>query len=279
MSKALIPHLGVLILWRGWQLCAFLYFTSAAISFSSFFAADECWWRGRQWQTGVALVVGGREQHPGLSCPPRHLLDSQTPIRECGPAWGSMFIKRSRPVLLWPNTNPWNVEHLVGLCKLLLKFLSISISRLRHTDSESIIIILKRSNASWNIETEKFQCCARSSLSYSYVCFRCSQDPPRHTSSGYLCNAFHQEDLRQDGAKKDFQPAPVRCKMDLWPKFLHWFLPLKNSQDSDTCAPVQVEANMQNRNVSKQTHIRLLRRFPPVCYFVTDFRWTTQATN
>ena len=69
MSKALIPHLGVLILWRGWQLCAFLYFTSAAISFSSFFAADECWWRGRQWQTGVALVVGGREQ-PILPPPP-----------------------------------------------------------------------------------------------------------------------------------------------------------------------------------------------------------------
>ena len=139
--------------------------------------------------------------------------------------------------------------------------------RINHYNSEEVERQLKY----WK---NRFQCCARSSLSYSDVCFRCSQDPPGHTSSGYLCNAFHQEDLRQDGAKKDFQPAPVQCRMDLWPKFLHWFLLLKNSQDSDTCAPVQVEANMQNRNVSKQTHIRLLRRFPPVCYFVTDFRWT-----
>ena len=142
--------------------------------------------------------------------------------------------------------------------------------RINHYNSEEVERQLKYWD--WKI---RLQSSARSSLSYSYVCFRCSQDPPGHTSSGYLCNAFHQEDLRQDGAKKDFQPAPVRCKMDLWPKFLHWFLLLKNSQDSDTCAPVQMEANMQNRNVSKQTHIRLLRRFPPVCYFVTDFRWTT----
>ena len=28
-----------------------------------FFSADGCWWRGRQWQTGVALVLGGRRAY------------------------------------------------------------------------------------------------------------------------------------------------------------------------------------------------------------------------
>ena len=103
----------------------------------------------------------------------------------------------------------------------------------------------------------------------------CASDVPRTRPGTHRLDIFAMLSIRKIydrmGAKKDFQPAPVQCRMDLWPKFLHWFLLLKNSQDSDTCAPVQMEANMQNRNVSKQTHIRLLRRFPPVCYFVTGF--------
>ena len=183
-----------------------------------------------------------------------------------------MSINRSRPVLLWPNTNPWNVEHLVGICMLLLKFLSIS--RLRHTDSESIIIILKRSNASWNIETEKPVLCKIQPLLLLCV-LPMFPGPARAHIVWISLQCFPSGRSTTGWVPKKTSSQPVQCKMDLWPKFLHWFLPLKNSQDSDTCAPVQVEANMQNRNVSKQTHIRLLRRFPPVCYFVTGFRWTT----
>ena len=125
--------------------------------------------------------------------PPRHLLDSQTPIRECGPAWGSMSINRSRPVLLWPNTNPWNVEHLVGICMLLLKFLSIS--RSRHTNSESIIIILKRSNASWNIETEKSDC--RAVQDPASPTPMCASDVPRTRPGTHRLDIFAMLSIRK----------------------------------------------------------------------------------
>ena len=68
--------------------------------------------------------------------------------------------------------------------------------RINHYNSEEVERQLKYWD--WKIRLHSVQ----DPASPTPMCFRCSQDPPGHTSSGYLCNAFHQEDLRQDGCQK-----------------------------------------------------------------------------
>ena len=73
------PSFGCVNTLKGLAIVCFSIFHLCSNLVLLFFAADECWWRGRQWQTGVALVVGGRE-HQAYPASPRHLLDSQTSI-------------------------------------------------------------------------------------------------------------------------------------------------------------------------------------------------------